>query len=90
MKKAKPRELEQIMNYLVSPAGGQVFHEIEDKPDEYRVLLRIPEPGGHFIVKVSAGSIRSMVRQVVGMASQLRGESFMSDLDTGGGKTRLF
>ncbi len=56
----------QIIEYLASPAGEKVLREISDKHDEYRVKLKIPEPGGTFKVKMSAGSIRESVRHVVG------------------------
>jgi hypothetical protein len=55
----------QIMEYLASPAGAAVFAEIEDQPDEYRVSLHIPEPGGSFCVGLPAGSIRSLVHHVL-------------------------
>ena len=64
--KHTPEEILQIVNYLASPAGEKVFREISDKHDEYRIKLKIPEPGGTFKVKMSAGSIRELVRQVVG------------------------
>ena len=59
------KENYQIMEYLASPAGTAVFAEIENQPDDYRVSLHIPEPGGSFCVKLSAGSIRSLVHHVL-------------------------
>lgn len=56
----------QIIGYLASPAGERVLREISDKSDEYRVKLKIPEPGGIFKVKLPAGSIRDLIRQFVG------------------------
>ncbi len=64
--KHTPEEMLQIVDYLASPAGEKVFREISDKHDEYRVKLKIPEPGGTFKVKISAGLIRELVRHVVG------------------------
>jgi hypothetical protein len=48
-----------------------VLREISDKHDEYRVKLKIPEAGGTFKVKVSAGAIRKLVRQVLDQAKNL-------------------
>jgi hypothetical protein len=85
MKKATPKETKKIIEYLASPAGLSVFEEIADKSDEYRVLLRIPEPGGHFVVKMSAASIRAAVQSITSAA---RGyDDAFTYLHPGGGKT---
>jgi hypothetical protein len=64
--KPTTEEKMQIIGYLASPAGERVLREIDDKTDEYRVRLKIPEPGGIFKVKLPAGSIRDLIRQFVG------------------------
>lgn len=64
--KLTPEEIRQIVEYLASPAGEKVLREISDKHDEYRVKLKIPESGGTFRVKLPAGSIRELVRYIVG------------------------
>jgi hypothetical protein len=90
MKRVTPKETMKIMEYLASPAGRAVFQEIEGKDDEYRVVLRIPEPGGHFIVKMSAGSIREAVRSLVSAAlgDADGGEDVMvMNLHSGSGKS---
>ena len=56
----------QILAYLASPAGATVLQEIIDKSDDFRLRLKIPEAGGTFSVKLSAGSIRQLVRQTIG------------------------
>jgi hypothetical protein len=63
--KLTPEEMRKILDYLASPAGERVFREISDKHDEYRVKLKIPEPRGTFNVKMSAGSIRKLAREVI-------------------------
>ena len=59
-------EIMQIVAYLASSAGERVLREISDKPDDYRAKLKIPEPQGTFKVKMSAGEIRTLIRQVLG------------------------
>jgi hypothetical protein len=63
--KPTKEEMMQILEYLASPAGESVLREISDKHDEYRVKLKIPEAGGIFKVKLSAGSIRELIRNVL-------------------------
>jgi len=65
-------ETYQVTEYLASPAGLAVFQEIEDKPDDYRVTLRIPEPGGIFTVTMSAGSIRRTVGEIISSVDDAR------------------
>ncbi|MGB8478934.1 MAG: hypothetical protein WCE63_08845 [Acidobacteriaceae bacterium] len=70
MRTIADKEKYQIVEYLASPAGAAVFAEIENQPDDYRVSLHIPEPGGRFYVKLPAGSIRSLVHQVMQYCSE--------------------
>ena len=67
--KLTTEEIMQIVNYLASRTGEKVLREISDKNDEYRVKLKIPEPGGTFKIKLSAGAVRGLVRHVVGQAN---------------------
>jgi hypothetical protein len=58
-----------VMGHLLSAAGPATFEEIEGKPDRHRLTLRIKEPDGHFVVTLSAGSIRQMSEYILGFTS---------------------
>ncbi len=58
-----------VLEHLLSPAGPAIFEEIEGRPDKHRLTLRIREPDGHFIVTLSAGSIRQMSEYLLDFTS---------------------
>jgi hypothetical protein len=69
--KVTMRDKTKIIGYLASPAGEAVFGEIEGKEDEYRIVLRIPEHGGNYVVTMSAGSLRNIVAGFLAASEQI-------------------